>query len=185
MASSKELERQSGLYGAVGEFDDETDLLDAIEKIRHKGYSKLEAYTPFPVHGIDEALGNPPSKLGWLVLCCGATGVTAAATFIWWAGAIDYPIIVGGKPLFAFTFSIPIMFEMMILSSAFASLFGMLGINRLPQFYHPIFNYKNSDRINDDGFVLAIEAADPKFDAEECVKVLESAGAKYAEVVPK
>lgn len=174
-----------GLYGAVGEFADENELLEAIEKIRHQGYSKLEAYTPFPIHGIDEALGSKPSPLGWFVILCGLTGVTAAATFIWWAGAIDYPIIVGGKPLFAFTFSIPIMFELMILFSAFGSLYGMLGINRLPQLYHSIFNYSHADRISDDGFVLAIEASDPQFDAEECVKVLEGAGASFAEVVAK
>jgi hypothetical protein len=175
----------NGLYGAVGEFENENQLLDAIERIRHKGYSKLEAYTPFPIHGIDDALGSKPSRLGWFVLCCGTLGATAAATFIWWSGAVDYPIVVGGKPLFAFTFSIPIMFELMILFSAFGSLYGMLGINRLPQFYHPIFNYKNSDRITDDGFVLAIEASDPQFDANECVRVLEEAGASYAEVVAK
>lgn len=175
----------SGLYGAVGEFEDENRLLDAIERIRHKGYSKLEAYTPFAIHGIDEALGSKPSKLGWFVLCCGTFGATAAATFIWWSGAVDYPIVVGGKPLFAFTFSIPIMFELMILLSAFGSLYGMLGINRLPKFYHPIFNYANSERITDDSFVLAIESEDPQFDADECVKVLEEAGARYAEVVAK
>ena len=137
------------------------------------------------IAGIDEALGSKPSLLGWFVLCCGALGVTSAATFIWWAGAIDYPIIVGGKPLFAFTFSVPIMFELMILCSAFGSLFGMLGINGLPRFYHPIFNYTNSDRITDDGFVLAIEASDPQFDAQECVSALEAAGATFAEVVAK
>jgi hypothetical protein len=185
MASRKSKTIDNGLYGAVGTFDDEDQLLEAIEHIRRKGYSKLEAYTPFPIHGIDEALGSKPSKLGWFVLCCGLTGVTAAATFIWWAGAIDYPIMVGGKPLFAFTFSIPIMFELMILFSAFGSLYGMLGINRLPQFYHSIFNYTEADRISDAGFVLAIEASDPQFDAEECVKVLESAGAASAEVVAK
>ena len=97
-------------------------MLEAIGNIRRQGYSKLEAYTPFAIHGIDEALGSKSSKLGWFVFCCGLTGVSAAATFIWWAGAIDYPILVGGKPLFAFTFSIPIMFELMILFSAFGSL---------------------------------------------------------------
>jgi hypothetical protein len=185
MASSSAKEHDSGLYGAVGRFDDEDLLLEGIAQIRHKGYSKLEAYTPFSIHGLDEALGSKESKLGWFILCCGIIGVTGAATFIWWADAIDYPIIVGGKPPFAFTFSIPIMFELMILLSAFGSLYGMLGVNRLPQFYHPIFNYNNSEHITDDGFVLAIEAADPQFDATECVYALEAAGAKHVEVVAK
>jgi Protein of unknown function (DUF3341) len=185
MSSASTKEHDTGLYAAVGQFEDENVLLEAIAEIRHKGYSKLEAYTPFPIHGIDEALGSKESKLGWFVLCCGILGATGAATFIWFADAVDYPIIVGGKPLFAFTFSIPIMFELMILLSAFGSLYGMLGLNRLPQFYHPIFNYKNSESITDDGFVLAIEAADPQFDATECVRVLEEAGARHAEVVAK
>jgi hypothetical protein len=185
MSSDKGKKHDSGLYGAVGQFEDENRLLEAIADIRQQGYSKLEAYTPFPIHGIDEALGSKESKLGWFVLCCGITGATGAATFIWFADAIDYPIIVGGKPLFAFTFSIPIMFELMILLSAFGSLYGMLGINRLPQFYHSIFNYKNSEAITDDGFVLAIEAGDPQFDATECVRVLETAGANHVEVVAK
>jgi hypothetical protein len=185
MASDKGTLTDRGLYGAVGEFNDENQLIEAIGQIRGQGYSKLEAYTPFPIHGIDDALGSKPSYLGWFILCCGLIGVTGAATFIWWAGAVDYPIIVGGKPLFAFTFSVPIMFELMILLSAFGSLFGMLGINRLPQFYHPIFNYSDAERISDDGFVLAIEASDPQFDAQECVRVLEAAGATAVEVVPK
>jgi hypothetical protein len=183
--ASRNGSKDNGLYGAVGEFSDENQLLEAIGKIRHQGYSKLEAYTPFAIHGIDEALGSKPSKLGWFVFCCGLIGVSAAATFIWWAGAVDYPLVVGGKPLFAFTFSVPIMFELMILFSAFGSLYGMLGINGLPQLYHSIFNYSHADRITDDGFVLAIEASDPQFDADECVKVLEGAGATFAEVVAK
>lgn len=185
MALRKSKVDDNGLYGAVGEFNDEDQLLKAIAQVRHQGYTKLEAYTPFPIHGIDDALGSKPSLLGWFVLCCGLTGVTAAATFIWWAGAIDYPIIVGGKPLFAFTFSIPIMFELMILFSAFGSLYGMLGVNRLPQFYHSIFNYSRAERISDDGFVLAIEASDPQFEADKCVGVLEDAGASFVEVVAK
>ena len=179
------LTKDNGLYAAVGEFSDENELLEAIGKIRRLGYSKLEAYTPFAIHGIDEALGAKPSKLGWFVFCCGLFGCSAAATFIWWAGAISYPLIVGGKPLFAFTFSIPIMFEMMILFSAFGSLYGMLGINRLPQLYHSIFNYSRAERISDDGFMLAIEASDPRFDADECVEALENAGASFVEVVAK
>jgi hypothetical protein len=175
-----------GLYGAVGNFPDEGALVDAIGKIRERGYSRLEAYTPFPIHGIDEALGNKPSKLGWFVVCCGLTGTTIAATFIWWSSAIDYRLTIGGKPPFDFTFSIPIMFEVTILLSAFASVYGMfLLFNNLPKLYHSIFNYRKAEVINDDGFVLAIEADDPKFDANQCVEVLESLGASDVEVVAK
>ena len=130
-------------------------------------------------------MGAKPSYLGWFVVCCGLSGTTLAATFIWWTSAIDYRLTIGGKPPFDFTFSIPIMFELTILLSAFASVFGMFMLfNNLPMFYHAIFNYKAAERINDDGFVLAIEAGDPKFDANRCVQVLESLGATDVEVVP-
>jgi ActD protein len=174
----------SELYGAVGTFPDEQALMQAIGKVRGAGYSKLEAYTPFPIHGIDDALGEKPSRLGWFVVCCGLSGTTLAATFIWWTSAVSYRLTIGGKPPFDFTFSIPIMFEVTILLSAFASVFGMFGLfNNLPQLYHSIFNYKGSERINDDGFVLAIEAGDPRFDANKCVALLESLGATDVEVV--
>ena len=175
-----------GLYGAVGNFADEQALVAAIAKVRREGYSKLEAYTPFPIHGLDEAIGAKPSRLGWFVVCCALTGTTLAATFIWWSSAVSYRLTIGGKPPFDFTFSIPIMFEVTILFSAFASVFGMfLLFNNLPKLYDSIFNYKAAERINDDGFVLAIEAADPKFDATRCTALLESLGATDVEVVPE
>lgn len=182
--SNKQLE--TGVYGAVGTFADEEKLMHGIEKIRQQGYSKLEAYTPFAVHGIDEALGAPQSKLGWFVVCCGLTGTAIATTFIWWTSAISYRLTIGGKPPFDVTFSVPIMFEVTILLSAFASVFGMFFLfNKLPGLYHPIFNYSNADRINDDAFVLAIESEDPRFNPQECLKVLESAGATTLEVVER
>ncbi len=182
--TTKQLE--SGLYGAVGNFADEQQLLHGIEMIRRQGYSKLEAYTPFAVHGIDEALGEGQSKLGWFVVCCGLTGTTCAALFIWWTSAVSYRLTIGGKPPFDITFSVPIMFEVTILLSAFASVFGMFGLfNKLPQLYHPIFNYSQADRINDDAFVLAIEAEDPRFSPQECLKVLEGAGASSIELVER
>ena len=188
MANTKKtrIEEDPGLYGAVGNFADEHALVEGIRKVRNQGYSKLEAYTPFPIHGLDEAIGAKPSRLGWFVVCCGLTGTTAAATFIWWTSAVDYRLVIGGKPPFDFTFSIPIMFEVTILLSAFAAVWGMfLLFNRLPQLYHSIFNYSKADRINDDGFVLAIESEDPKFEANRCIEVLRAAGATDIEVVPR
>lgn len=181
---NKEVETTPGLYGAVGEFYDERDLVKAANIARQSGYTKLEAYSPFAVHGIDEALGHPPSKLGWLVFACGLTGAICALTFIRWAGSIDYPLTIGGKPDFAVEYSIPITFELTILLSAFAAVWGMfLLFNKLPKLYHPIFNYTNAEGISDDRFLLAIEAEDPKFDAQESVRFLESIGAKTVEVV--
>src|SRR5262249_31214294 len=137
----------------------------------------------FPVHGIDDAIGVPYSKLGWIVICIGLTGTATALLLIWWAGTYNYPLVIGGKPLFDFTFSIPITFELTVLFSAFASLLGMLALNGLPRLYHPSLNYSQSHRATDDRFLLVIEADDPKFDAQKTSEHLRSVGAGTVEVV--
>jgi hypothetical protein len=174
---------QNAIYGVVGEFTDGEELVDAARTLREQGYSKLEAFTPFPVHGIDEAIGISRSKLGWIVLCCGLTGAATALLLIWWTGAVNYPLVIGGKPLFAVEFSIPITFELTVLFSAFGAVFGMFGLNRLPRLYHPVFNFTKYQGATDDHFLLAIEATDSKFDREQSVRLLRSLGAKSAEVV--
>src|SRR5580700_7938584 len=165
------------VYAVMGEFSDPHELVHAGRKIREMGYTKLDAMTPFPVHGIDEAIGIPYSKLGWIVICIGLCGTLTAELLIWWCGAINYPLVIGGKPLFDFTFSIPITFELTILCSAFASLIGMLALNGLPRLYHPSLNYRNAHRATDDKFLLVIEADDPKFHAQETVEHMRSVGA--------
>ena len=171
------------VYGVIGEFDDPDQLVHAGRKIREMGYQKLDAMSPFPVHGIDEAIGIPYSKLGWIVICFGLSGTATAELLIWYCGVISYPLVIGGKPLFDFTFTIPIAFELTILFSAFASLIGMLAMNGLPRLYHPALNYKNSHRATDDRFLLVIEADDPKFDPQKSAEHLRSVGAAEVEVV--
>ena len=95
------------IAAVVAEFTDDRDLVEAAHAMRTQGYSKMDAFSPFPVHGIDEAIGNPPSKLGWIVLCCGTLGAISALSLIWWTGAVNYPLDIGGKPMFAIEFSIP------------------------------------------------------------------------------
>lgn len=171
------------VYAVMGEFADPHELVHAGRKIREMGYTKLDAMTPFPVHGIDDALGIPYSKLGWIVICIGLCGTTTAELLLWWCGTKNYPLVIGGKPLFDFTFSIPIAFELTILFSAFASVIGMLALNGLPRLYHPSLNYRNANRASDDRFVLVIEANDPKFDAHRTAEHLRSVGAETVEVV--
>lgn len=171
------------VYGVIGEFTDPHELVHAGRKIREMGYTKLDAMSPFPVHGIDDAIGIPYSKLGWIVICCGLCGTASALLLIWWCGAINYPLVIGGKPLFDFTFSIPITFELTVLCSAFAAVLGMLALNGLPKLYHPSFNYRNAHRASDDRFLLVIEANDPKFDAQRSAEHLRSVGADTVEVV--
>ncbi len=186
---------QKELHGIAASFASPEKLLKAAKAIRKSGFTKVEAYTPFPIHGIDDVLGIPHSHLGRIVICCGAIGATAALTLIAWTGSGDpllfpywtglgaYPLVVGGKPLFAFEPSIPITFELTVLLSAFGAVFGMFALNGLPQLYHPIFNYRHANRITDDQFVLVIEKADPKFDATECKRLLQDLDPVSVEMV--
>jgi hypothetical protein len=171
------------IYGVIGEFEDPHELVRAGRKIREMGYTKLDAMSPFPVHGIDDAIGIPYSKLGWMVICIGLCGTAAAAGLIYYCGAVNDKFVIGGKPLFDFTFSIPIMFELTVLCSAFASVIGMFAMNGLPRLYHPSFNYSSAHKASDDRFLLVIEADDPKFDAQTSAEHLRSVGAGEVEVV--
>jgi hypothetical protein len=166
------------VYAVMGTFTSPDDLVDAGRKIREMGYTKLDAMSPFPVHGIDDAIGVPPSKLGWLVIWFSAMGALTAISLIWYVGAINYRLVIGGKPFFDFSYTIPITFELTVLFSAFASFLGMWAINGLPRLYHPSFNYSQAYRASDDLFLLAIE-----FDAQACVEDLRSVGAGDVEVV--
>jgi hypothetical protein len=171
------------VYGVIGEFDDPHELVHAGRKIREMGYTKLDAMTPFPVHGIDDALGIPYSKLGWIVICIGLCGTATALGLIYYVGAISDKFVIGGKPLFDFTFSIPVTFELTILFSAFAAVIGMFALNGLPKLYHPSMNYQMMHRASDDKFLLVIEADDPKFTPVTAAEHLRSVGASTVEVV--
>jgi hypothetical protein len=119
--------QHSSIHGVVADFASPDTLLDAVKAARAQGYTRMEAYTPFPIHGIDEAMGAKPSIRGYIVLCGSATGFTTAVLLQWWTGTIAYPLVISGKPLFAFEFGFPVMFELTVLLSAFAAVFGMLG----------------------------------------------------------
>jgi hypothetical protein len=174
---------RSEVYGVIGAFEEPQDLVKAGRRVREEGYTKLDALTPFPVHGIEAALGIRRSILGWIVVCFGILGGLSALGLVYYVGVISYPLVIGGKPLFDVTFSIPPVFELTVLLSAFASLIGMLVLNGLPRLYHPSFNYKQSHRATDDRFLLVVEASDPKFDAQKTARLLESVGARDVEVV--
>jgi len=170
-------------YGVIGDFDTPEDLMRAIRTVRTAGFTKLEAYTPFPIHGIDEAMGEPRSPLGKIVFGCAMLGLTAAVALQWWTGAWDYPVWVAGKPLFAIEPSVPIMFELSVLLSAFGAVIGMLALNKLPQYYHPFFNYTRAAGATNDRFLLAIEAKDPRFQSDEVKLLLENLGSRHTELV--
>ena len=170
-------------YGVVGDFASPEDLLRAIRTLRTAGFTKLEAYSPFPIHGIDEALGEPRSPLGAIVLVSAVSGLISAVALQWWTGAVDYKLVIAGKPLFAFEPSVPIMFELTVLFGAFGAVLGMFHLNRLPTYYHPFFNYSKSEGATNDRFLLAVEASDPKFRGEEVQTLLNSLGSRHTELV--
>lgn len=162
------------LYGLVAEFDDPGSVLAAARAVRDAGYQRFDVYTPYPVHGIDRAMGVKPTSLPWIVLVCGLSGTALALLLQWWTNAFDYPFSISGKPLFGVPANIPITFEVTVLLSAFAAFFGMLVLNRLPEHHHPLFELERFARASDDGFFLAIEASDPRFDAVRTRALLQS-----------
>ncbi|MCZ2152664.1 MAG: DUF3341 domain-containing protein [Bryobacterales bacterium] len=183
MQEMKPEEKAGQPYAVASTFSSTHELLSAIRNVRKKGYRKLEAFTPFPVHGIDEALGERRSRLGYVIAAAGITGILIALGLQWWTAAVDYQLIIGGKPFFAIQNAIPITFELMVLLSAFGAVFGMLAFNGLPRYNHPIFNYTNYSRTTDDGFVLVVERDGNHFEPTAIIDLLNTLGGKNTEVV--
>lgn len=165
---------ENNIYGIMAEFDTPTQLVDAARKTRDAGYKKTDAFSPFPIHEMDEALGVRRSILPFLIFGGGITGLLSALALVYFVHVIDYPIIVGGRPFFSLTSFIPPMFELTILFSAFVAVFGMLFLNGLPQPYHPVFNVPRFALATREKFFLLIEAQDQKYDYEETKKFMQS-----------
>jgi hypothetical protein len=166
------------LYGLMAEFDSPLDLLDAAQRAYEEGYRRMDAYTPFPVHGLAEALGFHRTRLPLLVLFGGIVGCIGGYGLQYWIAAIDYPLNVGGRPLNSWPAFIPVTFELTILVAALAAVLGMLALNRLPMPYHPVFNVPEFELASRNRFFLCIEASDPRFDSGETKRFLESLKAR-------
>lgn len=174
----EELEEEAAKpFGLMGYFLTPGELMHACEKLKNAGYKNFDAQTPFPVHGLEKAMGLPPSKMPWIVLACGATGLLSAIALTAFV-SLDYPLVISGKPAFSYQAYIPVMFELTVLFSAFGAFFGMWGINRLPMFYHPSMKHPSFPRATDDAFFVTVEAKDPKYDASKTRKLLEELGAR-------
>jgi len=158
----------------LAEYETAKEVYHAAETVRDAGYEKWDVHTPFPVHGMDKAMGLKDSSVGWIVLAMGLTGCITAFVLMWWTNGHDYPIVIGGKPGFSLPSMVPVMFELTVLLSAFGAVFGMLGLNQLPKHWHPVFFSDRFDRCSDDRFFISIEAADPSFDLEDTKELLES-----------
>ncbi len=165
-------------YGLIATFDKTPDVYHAAELVRDAGYRNWDVITPFPVHGLDKAMGLKRSIVPRISLVGGLTGFTTGMTMIWWTGAYDYKLVVGGKPFFSPMFAFPVSYELTILFTAFATIIGMFVVNGLPMHYHPVLKYDQIRRGMDDQFFVVIEARDPRFNAANTRALLEKAGGK-------
>src|SRR5919109_4593239 len=168
-------------YGILAEFDTPADVMHAAEKVRDAGLTLWDVYTPYPVHGMDKAMGLKNSKVGWFAFLGGVSGYTCGMLMIWFMNAVDYPIVVGGKPMFSPYSAFPPSYELTILFGAFGSLGGMLFLNRLPRLHHPLLKNRRFAQVTHDRFFLVIETSDPKYSETETRKLLESAGSRHIE----
>ena len=171
------------LHGYLVEFADATTLVQAARKVRDQGFKRWDAHTPFPVHGMDEAMGIRGTRLPFIILAGGLAGLGLATLMQWWMNAVDYPFYISGKPLFGLPASIPIMFELTVLLAAFAAFFGMWGLNGLPKLYHPLFKSERFRRATQDRFFIVVEAADPRFDAVKTLEFLAGLGGTALEAI--
>jgi hypothetical protein len=162
------------IFGLAAEFGSHEQILEAAHAARAQGYTRLDAYTPFPVEGLPEALGRKKTLVPLVVLIGGIIGGSGGYFMQWYANAVDYPINIGGHPLNSWPSFIPITFELTVLCAALAAFLGSLAMNKLPQPYHPIFHAPNFERASIDRFFLCIEAHDEKFDAAAVRRFLES-----------
>ena len=162
------------LYGLMAEFDTTTEVVVAAEKVRDAGFTETDAFSPFPIHEMDEALGIKRTILPYLVFLGGITGLMLGLGLQYYTHVIEYPIIVGGRPHFSLPAFVPPAYELTILLAAFTAVFGMLFLNGLPRPYHPVFNVPRFNLATREKFFLVIKSTDSKFDYEETKAFMES-----------
>ena len=170
-------------YGILAEFATPADLYHACERLRDSGFTRWDAHTPFPVHGLEGAMGLRRSPLPWIVLGTGLTGAALAFALQWWVHAVAYPLVISGKPYFSWPAFIPVTFEVGVLFAALGAVLGMLGLNRLPMHHHPLFRSKVFEQVTDDAFFISIESWDPRFDPSATRELLASLGARRVELL--
>lgn len=163
-------------YGLMAEFDNPTDAVAAARRVHEEGYKRIDAFSPYPVEELSEAIGVHRTPMSLIVLIGGLLGGTLGYLMQYYILVIDYPLNVGGKPPHSWPAFIPITFEMTVLGAGLFAVFGMLALNGLPEPYHPVFNAPNFALASRDRFFVLIESADPKFDRERTAEFLRSLG---------
>ncbi|HEX8087805.1 MAG TPA: DUF3341 domain-containing protein [Blastocatellia bacterium] len=164
------------LYGLMAEFESPTDVVAAARRAYEEGYRKMDAFSPFPIEELSEAIGFHRNRLPLIVLVGGVLGCVGGFALCYWASVHAYPLNVGGRPLNSWPAFIPVTFETTILVAALSAVFGMLALNRLPQPYHPVFNSPRFELASRNTFFLLIEAKDPRFDLEATRAFLDGLG---------
>lgn len=172
-------------FALVGSFAEPAALLRACATLRDRGYRRFDAHTPFPVHGLEKAMGLPPSPLGWIVLGCALLGGAGAFALQAWTHLSGYAQNISGKPYFAFQAYVPVTFELTVLLASFGAFLGVWGLSKLPQLFHPTMQHPSFPRATDDRFLVSVESADPQFDLRVTRALLLELGADdVAEVEP-
>jgi len=177
------MSKNGKIEGILAEFQNPAELLDAAKEVREKGYTSFDCHSPFPIHGMDDAMGEKRSPLGWMVGTIAAVMFLAGFAFEGWTSAIDYPLVISGKPFFSYQAFGTVAFALMVLTSALMALLGMLFLNKLPRFFHPTFHSDNFSRVTDSAFFISIEADDKQFDPEKTKQYLESIGGTNIELL--
>jgi hypothetical protein len=167
----------------MAEFDDPTSLVAATQRAHDAGYRSMDAYSPFPIEELHEALGSPHTRLPLVVLIGGLCGCAAGYALQYWSSVVAYPLNIGGKPLHSWPAFIPVTFECTILGAALSCVLGMLALNGLPMPYHPVFNVPRFALASRNRFFLCIEAKDPKFDLEATRRFLQTLGPREVSTV--
>ena len=168
---------KSDLYGVMAEFENPEDVVAAARQAYAAGYRRMDAYSPFPIEELSEAVGFHHTWLPWIVLGGGITGALTGFFLQYYVAAIDYPLNIGGRPLNSWPSFIPVTFELTILFAAFSAVIGMLFLNGLPRPYHPVFNVPGFARASRNRFFLCVESKDPNFDREKTKEFLRSMNA--------
>lgn len=166
------------VFGLIATFDEASEIYEAAKKVRDAGYKKWDVFTPYPVHGMDAAMGMGRSNVPRFTLIGGILGFFVGCLISWYMNSYDYPLIVGGKPYWSPIYPFPVMYELTILLAAFGTIGGMFVMNMLPMHYHPVFNYEKFGESSDDRFMLVLESKDKKFDAVASRQLLEEIGGK-------
>ncbi len=175
--------KRAKVYGLLAEYETPGDLYHACEKVRDAGYGAWDAHTPFPVHGLERAMGIRRSIVPFIVAVMGFSGAGLGFLLQYWVSTTAYPLIISAKPYNSYPAFVPVTFELGILLGSFGAVFGMFALNKLPQLYHSLFNSPRFPRFSDDKFFISIESRDPKYDVERTRKLLESTGATAVEEV--